>query len=329
MYNAEELVEETLDLIVLSCASNLYDKYIDNKTYKYASLTALNHLRSEVALSYVHIDQGETDPSLWQPPVLPKPCPIDSWAKCVIPLRSASSTGRTVTHAASSGAGGVSRASAAPAGAAAAVGTAATTKVGLIERIEEAVVLDAAEQQLREAKERTFKKRNDEELAEKRRHDEEEKEVAKISKIREELKHKQFSHDADGNVIFLEPVDIAKLPSSTAVPVPKLKTDDAPNAPLSLAAVPSLPPAELALAAARRPVVVPDGVETADGFKRLAVNLAISNINPRPGVTVTEKGRSTKGPDAKKLVHDPNILSKAEYLQMVYLNRAKQQESRN
>ncbi len=202
--------------------------------------------------------------------------------------------------------------------------TAQGRKGGLLEKLPSDLVIDPVEQTLREAKERTFKRRNEEEQAAKKRHEEQEKELQKISKIREELKHKQFLHDADGNVVFLEPVEVSKLPSSTAIGVPKLKTDG--EAPVSNAPIPALPPAELALAAGKKPIPIPEApsaAETAEGFKRLAVASAVSTINPRPGVTVTEKGKSTKGPDAKKLVLDANIMSKAEYLQMVYLNKAK------
>jgi len=82
---------------------------------------------------------------------------------------------------------------------------------------------DVEETALREMKEREEKRRREEDIRVRQKESEEAEETARLATVREQMKNKPYTYDSHGNIIWVQPVNVKKLPPTSSVPVYSLR----------------------------------------------------------------------------------------------------------
>jgi hypothetical protein len=345
-FSAEECISDVLNYLVSNTVQASYDKKLEQKMYTFAAKIGMNAILAEVNLAWVSVDSGDKYMEELLDVQEPSMCQVDSFAKYAIPIRKPNqpaearekysrTTGRVTLMREKSKKGlltgmdeyltAMTEGSSINGASSPVLGTSRAEKSiadrfgpPQIEKLPAREPCDPIEKALRDERERRIK-RHQEELEEAKRKEIEELEKTKrLGMIREELRSKTFSHDANGNVVFVESLNVGKLPGMSAATLPKLR-DDGPH---RLGQVPDMTPAEVLMAMNKKSIDISETGDD-DGFKSTATQAAIGTMLARPGVVAGDKGRILRGPEAKRLVDDPEILSRAEYLQMIYSMKSK------
>jgi len=179
----------------------------------------------------------------------PVRCRIDTWARACVPIkkklvrpknaaadksaRSKAATGSKTKDSSSTGDSRVpSRAGAAPMSSAPLasslnVSSPAETQDGakkeltgrpqVIPIVDEREV-DEEEEAMREMKEREARRRKDEEVRQQQKQAAEVEHAAKLAQMKDQLKNRPCAYDSAGNIIWVTPPNMAKLPSANPVP---------------------------------------------------------------------------------------------------------------
>eukprot|EP00930_Biecheleria_cincta_P071847 TRINITY_DN592_c0_g2_i3.p1 TRINITY_DN592_c0_g2~~TRINITY_DN592_c0_g2_i3.p1 ORF type:complete len:677 (-),score=159.95 TRINITY_DN592_c0_g2_i3:66-2096(-) len=180
---------------------------------------------------------------------------------------------------------------------------------------------DEEETMLRELKDREARKVRDEQMRTERKAAAEMEEAARLAQVKDHEKNKQFTYDTDGNIIWVQPLAVNKLPSTNPAPTFTCKEEDLGSSPPQPAAnADAKPPA----APARAPRSNAEGrskkkhatVEFKDGFKKFPSQqpAMMDAMAMAPGVELQERGKSKK--NENKLSANTNM-SRKDYDEML------------
>mmetsp|Transcript_68872 Transcript_68872/g.165318 ORF Transcript_68872/g.165318 Transcript_68872/m.165318 type:complete len:608 (-) Transcript_68872:73-1896(-) len=242
---AEAAAEEAVQAILEDGAQQLYEVYLQSKSFSFAANATCEVISSDLQLCFVRHDEGEQDSASWQLEDEPPQRPIDTWARCVVPIRkkvtqpkhgateevghkrkatlrmarltsSASSHFSTArigpTMMAATGAGD---------GSPDLKGNGRPQVIPLVETKE----VDEEEAALREMKERELRRQREEEARIAKKAQEEADEASKLAQVYDQTKNKPFTFDSDGNLIWVQPFNIEKLPVTHPAPSVAVKKD--------------------------------------------------------------------------------------------------------
>mmetsp|Transcript_59863 Transcript_59863/g.110855 ORF Transcript_59863/g.110855 Transcript_59863/m.110855 type:complete len:579 (-) Transcript_59863:83-1819(-) len=319
---AEAAAEAVVEAILQEGAEQLYDVYLQQKSFSFATHAIEEVITSELQLCFVPHDAGEQDSSgSWQLESEPPRCVIDTWARCMVPVRKTQApatlqNARQATMDASelqkrgTRRGGrlhstasshfsstrlaqaliaSSTTDATPENAKAS--TARPPQIPLVEEWPE----DEEESAMREMKEREMRRRKDEEARLLNKAKEDAEEAAKLAQVQDQTKNKQFTYDSDGNLIWVQPVNVSKLPATNPAPSVAVKKDqaDAGGADPAKRKRTTMQPrkSEVAKPARRRE----EGFQ--DSFKRFASQQPkmMDSMSMSPGVVLEERGKAKGG----------------------------------
>jgi len=285
---AESAAEEVVDLLLQEGGRQLYQGYIERKSFAFASDAILNVLASELQMCYVRYDKGEPRPTtsgtvsgamlsadpagvssdlggaagpgaasdacaiseVWSIEQEPRPCQIDTWARACIPIRKKlirpkaaiqeeyarkakrPTTSSKPTKLCITTSGPNSRSPSRSRGRTwdgsgpeeACPPT--STRAQMIP-LELATDQDEEEAMLRDMKDREARRRREEEQHLLRKAADEAEEAARLAQVKDQMKNKPYTYDSNGNIIWVQPLQTEKLPSSNPAPHYALRSKEA------------------------------------------------------------------------------------------------------
>lgn len=145
---------------------------------------------------------------------------------------------------------------------------------------------------LRDLKDREARRKRDEDARLNRKAAEEAEDVAKMFQVKHHMKNKPLTYDSEGNIIWIEPVNIARLPPTTPVPQITLKNAKRPEEPKRVVV-------QTKKKSARAP---PQFVHGFEPFSSQQPSM-ITAMELAPGVELTERGRVKRGSIRPDHVH--------------------------
>merc|ERR1740121_907789 len=74
---------------------------------------------------------------------------------------------------------------------------------------------DEEEMHIREMKERETKRKADDDVRVRRKVAEEGQEAARLAQVQDQMKSKPFTYDSNGSIIWIQPVEVSKLPNQS------------------------------------------------------------------------------------------------------------------
>eukprot|EP00931_Biecheleriopsis_adriatica_P075547 TRINITY_DN49388_c0_g1_i1.p1 TRINITY_DN49388_c0_g1~~TRINITY_DN49388_c0_g1_i1.p1 ORF type:complete len:687 (-),score=146.82 TRINITY_DN49388_c0_g1_i1:68-2128(-) len=173
---------------------------------------------------------------------------------------------------------------------------------------------DEDEALLREQKDREARKLREDQLRAERKALEESEDAAKLAQVKDDKKNKQFTYDTDGNVIWVQPPLVHKLPATNPAPLFSYKQDKEEVGPAAPPVDPKKPanktPRRAGGAAKRKAAP-----EFKDGFKKFPSQqpAMIEAMTMTPGVELTERNKSKK---ADKAPESSGTMTRKEYKDM-------------
>lgn len=159
---------------------------------------------------------------------------------------------------------------------------------------------DEEETMLRELKDRESRKLRDEQMRTERKAAAEMEEAAKLAQVKDHEKNKQFTYDTDGNIIWVQPLAVNKLPSTNPAPTFTCKEEDFGSSPLQPAAnadaKPAAAPGKSARSNGRTTKKRQASVEFKDGFKKFPSQQPsmMDAMSMAPGVELQERGKAKR-----------------------------------
>jgi hypothetical protein len=159
---------------------------------------------------------------------------------------------------------------------------------------------DEEETMLRELKDRELRKLRDEQMRTERKTAAEMEEAAKLAQVKDHEKNKQFTYDTDGNIIWVQPLAVNKLPSTNPAPVFACKEEDLGSSPpqpgASADAKPPAAPTKSARSSQRSTKKRQTSVEFKDGFKKFPSQQPsmMDAMAMAPGVELQERGKAKR-----------------------------------
>eukprot|EP00742_Colponemidia_sp_Colp-10_P002790 GILJ01002983.1.p1 GENE.GILJ01002983.1~~GILJ01002983.1.p1 ORF type:complete len:601 (+),score=117.23 GILJ01002983.1:80-1882(+) len=325
---AEQAAEEVLDEIFTKGALILYDKYIEEKLCPYAVARSIGVAFDVAEIAFLRHDIGESEQksSLWIQEEEFMPSRIDTWARGAVPIKkkirqptSSEATfkfeaGPRTVKSSGSSTSRLERRKQNAAEPSKQQGKDAVKKVKAIPIISESTVesINDDEDKLREMKDRELKRRREEEARQAKKKAEEEADKLKLAKMQTDLRLKEFTYDHNGNVLFIQPVNVDKLPPSNYNVNFDLKSesesvDDKKRKGNGVKSKPAV---------GKKPVATSKTAADVEFVK--ASNSAQppvwDTMKVSPGVKLTENGRSKAGP---KKVSDASHISRRDYTSMV------------
>lgn len=308
----------------------------------YAADRLLNDALAAVDLAFVRRDDhcsespGSAGCADWLHEVdyEPTPAPVDRWARGAVPtiakqtvaeveeVRPASKRSGRSSRTSSAGGGkksspgdggGVSR----PGSAAVRATTPATdVTAGKPEGLLKSRNLtgEAADREQRMRDELNARKQIEEQQKTRARADKEE--LVKLEKFQKELRGKQYSYDAKGNLVMLAPVDPDKLPNNQLMPAHKLLLTQAERDAAEAEA--EAKKGKKGTASRAEPADKKKSNHSANSdFIRLdqqEVPSLLETMSVEPGVTLREKGASKQGPKEEP---DASRMTRADFMELV------------
>lgn len=307
--DAENAAEEIIDDILTLGGQQLYEAYINRKSFPFASETISTIIQSELRLCFVRHDLGEcptgshTDD--WSLEPEPPRCRIDTWARSCVPVRrkfvrspSVVRTSRWPKPSNSTPSKGV-----------------ITPQIELeVKPVFKPIPLveerheDAEESMLRDMMDREARRKRDEETTLLRKAADAEG-VARITKTQfKGQQNKPFFHDSSGNIHWVDPVNLTKLPLT--MQVPHASVVDAEQAEF---------PRERRTTSEPRERPPPPRQKCPNSYEPLESKqpAMIEAMSMAPGVVLSERGQTlTGGPS--KLIHGEGMTRKS-YQELVKL----------
>lgn len=277
----------------------------------------------------------------------PQRCRIDTWARACVPIRKklvrpqtladvaedprrtgrASSSKRSHSRASTgtvsvSGSRSPSRfgnqTSTVPEGAEARLNSAPSKaqQIPIVDEREE----DEEEAMLRELKDREARKLREEQMRTERKAAAEMEEAAKLAQVKDHEKNKQFTYDTDGNIIWVQPLAVNKLPSTNPAPTFACKEEDpgssSPQPAAGADSKPSAAPAKSARSSGKTTKKRQTSVEFKDGFKKFPSQQPsmMEAMTMAPGVELQERGKAKRNDE--KPAAKPSM-SRKDYEEML------------
>lgn len=182
---------------------------------------------------------------------------------------------------------------------------------------------DEEETLLRELKDRELRKVRDEQVRTERKAAVEMEEAAKLAQVKDHEKNKQFTYDTDGNIIWVQPLAVNKLPSTNTAPTFACKEEDLGSSPLQPGASADAKQAAAPTKSARsgqRTKKRQASMEFKDGFKKFPSQqpAMMDAMAMAPGVELQERGKAKR--NEEKASANSNM-SRKDYDEM--LNKSK------
>lgn len=209
-----DLVEE----LVARAHAVIDDKAVQKRSVPFAVRAVTADVLDVVRCYFLECDPGEpqlADATNWAPDAEPTPATIDSWSRGAVPLKR-----RTQVPAVPLGASG-------PGSSAGASRTPRSPRSMSRPKSREAdakpdVVVAKAPEQPKEPKKPTGPTLTPDELRAKRLAEEAREEAERLERLRAEVKGREYTYDAMGNVIVIEQVNPERLPPYQYVPRPSM-----------------------------------------------------------------------------------------------------------
>ncbi|CAE7358049.1 DCP5 [Symbiodinium natans] len=268
----------------------------------------------------VDAEQSSSQVDGWALEAEPARCRIDTWARACVPIRK---VGRK-SEESRKGRGQVWRSgSRASIGSVSGPGSRPTSRFGpqtVSEEVEAPKALttrgqliplvdereeDEEEAMLRDLKEREARKMRDEQVRTERKAAEIE-EAARLAQIKDDKK--QFTYDADGNVIWVQPPQVHRLPNTNPVPSFVCKQEE-----VSQQDQKAQPEKKAARRDKHTKSKRENSVDFKDGFKKFLSQQPsmMEAMVMSPGVQLEERNRTKKGEKVKS--NKPATMSRKEY----------------
>lgn len=170
---------------------------------------------------------------------------------------------------------------------------------------------DEEEAELRDKKDREARRRRDEEARIQQTAAAEAEEMAKLAQVKDQMKNKPFTYDSKGDIIWVQPLQVHRLPPAHPAPSYSCKKDLA--AAQQHEVTPRQAPRAAAAAAARQRGKKVKTAEFQDSFRRFASQqpTMMESMRLQPGVALTERGRSVHG--AEEASKKPQPMSRKQY----------------
>jgi len=210
---AEQAAASVVTKIVKEGARMLYEHYLERRSYPFAVDAAINAVVADTQMCFVPCEPAEDNMEEWcledEPPMMAK----DNWARMVLPNPNAVRMRNTFGSSKESFAAKKKKTTSkrAPSGASAEKKENAEEKKAFWS-LEEKPRLDAEEERFREKKVQYDIKKRQNEKSQKEAAKAAEQERIRIEALHEEMENKQHTFDLNGNVMWVEPPNLAKLP---------------------------------------------------------------------------------------------------------------------
>mmetsp|Transcript_70993 Transcript_70993/g.154266 ORF Transcript_70993/g.154266 Transcript_70993/m.154266 type:complete len:510 (+) Transcript_70993:85-1614(+) len=345
--SAEAASSEAVELLLTEGGRQLYDSYIHRKSFSFASEAAAEALVAELKMCFVRCDGAEaeaeiraegkaevkaevTELSGWDLEAEPVRCPIDTWARGCVPVRrrlvrpkrmaeERKRVKRSAPVSTLSGSGGARspRSSVAAGNGVAGVSelqeslTRSTTMKAVVRLTREDEIHDEEEVALRDMKEREARRRREEELRLQRKAAEEAEQAAKLAQMKDQMKNKPYTYDTSGNIIWIQPPLLHKLPSANPVPNFSCKNSRSDE---------ERPEHRKSQSLERKRGRGRPKEDFTDSFQRFASQqpAMLEAMSVAPGVELSERGHAKKGgPIAPRSTGQSVPMTRREYQEMV------------
>eukprot|EP00927_Polykrikos_kofoidii_P003980 TRINITY_DN11589_c0_g1_i1.p1 TRINITY_DN11589_c0_g1~~TRINITY_DN11589_c0_g1_i1.p1 ORF type:complete len:621 (-),score=115.46 TRINITY_DN11589_c0_g1_i1:343-2184(-) len=177
---------------------------------------------------------------------------------------------------------------------------------------------DEEEAVLREMKDREARRRREEEVRLQRKAAEDADQAARLAQVKDQMKNKPYTYDSSGNIIWVQPPSLQRLPSSNPAPsytCKEQRNDDEFRKSANTSGMirtPASGPGAGVRKVGKRSVKDADFV---DSFKKFASQQPsmVEAMQLKPGVQLEERGRHKSGPDPSR----GNLLTRKVYESMV------------
>jgi len=179
---------------------------------------------------------------------------------------------------------------------------------------------DPEEAEMRERKDREARRKRDEEQRQQQKVAAEAEEVARLAQVKDQMKNKPFTYDSKGDIIWVQPLPLHKLPPAHPTPSFTCTAAAPPTAttpPLQHEVSPRLAPRSKEPGKKSKKA---NAIEYTDSFTRFASQqpAMMEAMNVQPGVSLTERGRGRYGGERLGLTGDSKMTRK-QYQDMVSL----------
>jgi len=178
---------------------------------------------------------------------------------------------------------------------------------------------DVEETALREMKEREEKRRREEDTRLRQKEAEEAEETARLATVREQMKNKPFTYDSNGNIIWVQPVNVRKLPPTSSVTAynlrkPGSRDKDGMPSPRPQQGQAARPSKKRATSSNKRRE--PAFTDTFQKFEAQQPSM-METMTMTPGVELLEKGYVKKGVDSLADPRGATTMTRKAYLESV------------
>jgi hypothetical protein len=293
-FAAEECADAGVDAVITSCGQALYNKYLSDKAYKFAAQTATDIMVAHLKMCFVQHDPGDAHrgDEEWRIEAEVPISELDSWCRRVVPVesrelpppkeeapkrrRSPKKKGAPVEEEKKQR-GAKDGADLKP--------------VKLPKPIREE---DEYEDMLRKYKDREAARKKEADEERRRKQLEDEEKQRQLEKFKEELAKRQITYDSTGQIIFVNPPNVNKLPPNILSTGYKMKREQE---------TPPPPPAKKTAgtrgrAKPKKPVKKREAPEFVDSFSRLTTLQppAIEVMKLNAGVELEEHEKKKRGP---------------------------------
>lgn len=356
---AEAVSEEVIENILTEGGRQLHESYIEKKSFSFAAENVSQILVAELKMCFVRHDPGETkaptdsstsepwtrdstvvqDPfDSWMLEPEPERSRIDTWARSCVPIRRkfvqpkaepvmeqmrrrARSklllTNSSIQSPSRTGMSGAAAAVAAVEQQDARAQTAAkpVQMIALVDERED----DVEEIALREMKEREEKRRREDDGRMRQKDAEEAEEKARLATVRDQMKNKPYAYDSNGNIIWVQPVNVKRLPPTSSIPNYSLRKPGTQRGDGTTSPRPQT--GQAARTGKKRSVSISKRREPpfTDTFQKFAAQQPslMETMTVVPGVELIEKGYVKKGVDALVKRGAAGTMTRKEYLETV------------
>eukprot|EP00405_Crypthecodinium_cohnii_P034149 CAMPEP_0206526276 /NCGR_PEP_ID=MMETSP0325_2-20121206/625_1 /ASSEMBLY_ACC=CAM_ASM_000347 /TAXON_ID=2866 /ORGANISM="Crypthecodinium cohnii, Strain Seligo" /LENGTH=392 /DNA_ID=CAMNT_0054021401 /DNA_START=54 /DNA_END=1229 /DNA_ORIENTATION=- len=236
--NADDAAGEIVEKILTECGHVMFQKYIENKAFGYATNACTEAVVSNLRMCFVTHDPGEAgNEEDWALEDEPEPAQIDSWARMHLPSRRTNPGETSPGTGISSKARSTSRNS--PLARSKTVdyrqrSTASSFRAGKSPQapletraapLPEEVLIDEEEESLREAKAIEEARRREKEKRSREVEKAKEEERRQVMARHEEMRLKAHTFDSEGNIIWVEEIKADRLPKVQELAAFTLKKD--------------------------------------------------------------------------------------------------------
>lgn len=297
---AEEAAEAAMEDVIISCGNALYDEYIKEKAYKFAAQTITEVVVGHLRMCFVQHDPGDMKQGSEQWEIEAEvPCSaLDSWCRRVVPIQNRPPKLEPEVKKETRRRGSPKKGKNQPAEEENKRGKKKEADYKLPEKLPKPVrEVDEYEDMLREYKLRQEKRNKELEEARKKSEAEEQERQRQLEKFKEELAKRQITYNSKGEILFVNPPNVNKLPPSILSTGYKLQREEEPAPP---------EPAKGKKGVARgrakpkkpRKTKLKDASEFTDSFSRLTTLQppAYEVMQLEAGMELEEQSKTKRGP---------------------------------